>query len=113
MTEDHSVIAQLVRENRITPEEARTHSQRNTLTNALGVWRVFRIDIDKIEPDWKLLLVCSDGLHGYVRFEEIEKVIQDPIFTPEQKAHILVDRANDTGGLDNITVIVLEKGLDA
>lgn len=109
MTEDHSVIAQLVRENRITPEEARTHSQRNTLTNALGVWRVFRIDVDKIESTWKQLLVCSDGLHGYVPQEEIEKVIQDPIFTPDQKSRILVERANEAGGLDNVTVILLEQ----
>lgn len=109
MTEDHSVIAQLVRENRITPEEARTHSQRNTLTNALGVWRVFRIDVDKIESTWKQLLVCSDGLHGYVSQGEIEKVIQDPIFTPEQKSGMLIDRANAAGGLDNVTVILLEQ----
>ena len=55
------------------------------------------------------LLDRSDGLHGYVPQEEIEKVIQDPIFTPDQKSRILVERANEAGGLDNVTVILLEQ----
>lgn len=109
MTEDHSVIAQLLRENRITPEEAKNHSQRNTLTNALGVWRVFRIDINKIEPDWQTLLVCSDGLHGYVEAREIEHVLTDPLLSTEKKARVLVDLACDAGGLDNVTVVLCEK----
>lgn len=109
MTEDHSVIAQLLRENRITQEEARNHSQRNTLTNALGVWRVFRIDINKIEPDWETLLICSDGLHGYVEASEIERVLTDPLLNTEKKAEILVNMANNIGGLDNVTVVLCEK----
>lgn len=109
MTEDHSVIAQLVRENRITPDQARTHSQRNTLTNALGVWRVFRIDINKIEPDWTALLLCSDGLHGYVSVQEIEGVVSDWMLPAASKVQMLIDMANRAGGFDNITAILLER----
>lgn len=109
MSEDHSVIAQLLRENRITPEEAKTHSQRNTLTNALGVWRVFRIDINKIESDWKRLLICSDGLHGYVDGAEIADVMADDALDAREKAEMLVKMANNAGGADNVTVIVCEK----
>lgn len=107
MSEDHSVIAKLLREGSITSEEAKNHEQRNTLTNALGVWKVFRIDINKIQSSYEYILICSDGLSGYVDEKTIEEVVLSSM-TPEEKAQKLVDLANEQGGMDNCTVIVIE-----
>ncbi|MCF0107000.1 MAG: Stp1/IreP family PP2C-type Ser/Thr phosphatase [Holdemanella sp.] len=109
MSEDHSVIAQLIREGRITPEQAKTHPQKNTLTNALGVWHVFRIDINKIQSNYKFVLLCSDGLHGYVNHEEIQNIVENPMYSVSNKVDMLIMRASQAGGFDNCTVILLEK----
>lgn len=108
MSEDHSVIAQLIKEGKITDEEAKTHAQRNTLTNALGVWHVFRVDMNKIESNYKSLLICSDGLHGYVEHDKIFEVIQNRKLSVEKKVNQLISLAIQAGGYDNCTVIVLE-----
>ena len=108
MSEDHSVIAQLMKEGKITSEEAKTHAQRNTLTNALGVWHVFRVDTNKIESNYKSLLICSDGLHGYVEHDKIFSVIQNKKLSVPKKVDTLISMAIDAGGYDNCTVIVIE-----
>lgn len=108
MSDDHSVIAKLIREGKITPDEAKTHAQRNTLTNALGVWRVFRIDFNKIDSNYHYVLLCSDGLCGYVSFEEIQAIVETNELSLKDKVNGLISRANQTGGFDNCTVILLE-----
>lgn len=108
MTEDHSVINKLLKEGKITPEEAKTHVQKNTLTNALGVWRIFRIDIDKIEFTFDYILVCSDGLHGYVEKDVIEEIVTSDSMSVKEKVTALIRAANDAGGLDNCTVILID-----
>lgn len=109
MSEDHSVIAQLIKEGKITKEEAKDHAQKNTLTNALGVWHVFRVDTDKIDPGFKRLLICSDGLHGYVDEQTIAAIVSDPTRSLDQKGDALLYQALKAGGYDNCTVILLEK----
>ena len=109
MSEDHSVVWQLLKENKITLEEAKIHPQKNTLTNALGVWHVFRIDINKIDQSYKILLLCSDGLHGYVDKESIYSIVKDSSLSLEQRVNTLIARANQSGGYDNCTVILMEK----
>ncbi|HIW17516.1 Stp1/IreP family PP2C-type Ser/Thr phosphatase [Faecalicoccus acidiformans] len=108
MTEDHSVIAQLIKEGKITAEEAKHHAQKNTLTNALGVWHVYRVDTNKIDEDYKRLLICSDGLHGYVEYEKICEVLSQKS-TLEQKGDRLLSLSLQAGGYDNCTIILLEK----
>jgi protein phosphatase len=108
MTEDHSVTAQMVRTHQLSAEEAKTHKDRNTLTNALGVWKVFRVDINKIDPNWKMILVCSDGLHGYVEEKQIEETIRSRK-SLRDKAAALVNLADEEGGHDNVTVVLLER----
>jgi protein phosphatase len=105
MSEDHSYVQQLVKENKITLDEARKHSKRNTLTNALGVWRIFRIDINKIKSNWSLLLICSDGLHGYAPLKTVQTICRSRRAL-ETKAKALIELANDEGGGDNITVVL-------
>lgn len=107
MSEDHSVIQSLINQQKITPEEAVHHKKRNTLTNALGVWRVFRIDVNKIKSDYRMLLICSDGLSGYVDDDKVESIISMNAEL-EEKAQILIDLANKAGGHDNCTVILVD-----
>ena len=106
--ENHSVIAQLLKEGKITLDEAKSHPQKNTLTNALGVWHVFRIDINKIENTYKYLLVSSDGLHGYVEKKVISDIVHDSSLSLQEKTETLIARANQSGGYDNCTVILME-----
>ena len=108
MSEDHSVIAQLLKEGKITLDGAKSHTQKNTLTNALGVWHVFRIDINKIENTYKYLLVSSDGLHGYVEKKVISDIVHDSSLSLQEKTETLIARANQSGGYDNCTVILME-----
>lgn len=108
MTEDHSVIAQLIREGKLTEEQAKTHAQRNTLTNALGVWSVFRIDTNKIQSNYKYVLICSDGLHGYVSHKDIQTIVESKDYSLVDKVGALILKATRAGGYDNCTVILLE-----
>ncbi len=108
MSEDHSVVWQLLKENKITLEEAKFHPQKNTLTNALGVWHVFRIDINKIDQSYKTLMLSSDGLHGYVDKSNIDSIVKDTSLSLEQRVNTLIARANQSGGYDNCTVILME-----
>ncbi len=108
MSEDHSVVAKLLRDGQITPEEAQNHAQRNTLTNALGIWHVFQIDINKIDPSYRYILISSDGLHGYVDHHQIQAIVEDQDMSLELKVQTLIKMANTAGGFDNCTVILLE-----
>lgn len=108
MSEDHSVIAQLIKEGKLNKEDAQNHSQKNTLTNALGVWHVFRVDMNKIESNYRSLLICSDGLHGYVSKETIDSIVLDEKMKTNQKGDKLMRSAIQSGGYDNCTVILME-----
>lgn len=105
MSVDHSLMQALISQHKITEEEAKTHEKRNTLTNALGVWKIFRIDVDKIDDNYKALLACSDGLHGYVDHALIQEVMENP-GTLKQKTDRLIGLANEAGGSDNISVVI-------
>lgn len=110
MSVDHSLIERMIQSGEITAEEASRHAERNRLTNALGIWKVFRIDIDKIDARYEQLLLCSDGLSGYVSNERIESVLRRPTLEAGEKVDALISLANDAGGHDNITVIVVDEG---
>lgn len=109
MSEDHSVIAQLMREGKLSQEEAKSHAQRNTLTSALGVWRIYRMDLHKIDSDYRHLLLCSDGLHGYVSESAICDIVNDLRLSLSEKVNLLISKANQAGGMDNCTIVLLEK----
>lgn len=108
LTEDHSYVADLLKRGEVSEEEAAVHPNRNVLINAIGIWNNIRIDINKIKNDYKVLLICSDGLHGYVR----EKIIQQELeseHSVEDKVNALIDKALQAGGYDNVSVIIIEK----
>lgn len=108
VTEDHSLVEELVREGRLSREEAAVHPQRSIITRALGVDE--SVDVDVYEIDLRpadRILVCSDGLTSMVRDEEIARMLRGET-DPQATAHQLVDAANRAGGEDNITVLVID-----
>jgi serine/threonine protein phosphatase PrpC len=112
LTDDHSLVADLVRSGRITPEEADTHPQRSVITRALGTDLDVDVDTFSVEAEpGDLFLLCSDGLTTMVEDEQILGVIGRSD-TLEQASKALVKAANRAGGEDNITVVLfsLEAG---
>lgn len=107
VTEDHTLVQRMVREGRISQEEAGHHPQRNIITRSLGVDDEVQVDTLtlELEPGDRLLL-ASDGLTSMVSQEEIRRLLSDGD-DPQAQADALVQAANDAGGEDNITVLVL------
>lgn len=108
VTTDHSLVNDLLQNGQISSEEVDNHPQRNILTNALGVAHSIKIDILEINNYDKLLL-CSDGLSGYVAAEAIKDTLKEADAL-ESILSKLINMANNAGGYDNITVIVAERG---
>ena len=108
LTEDHNLAADLIKSGEISEEEAIHHPKGKALTNALGIWSQFHVDINKIKQDYDYLLLCSDGLHGYVQESIMKNVILNVALTSEEKVKALIDASLQTGGFDNITVILIE-----
>lgn len=108
LTKDHSLVAELLNNGEITESEAKNHPQRNILTRALGSKGGVEVDIINfaVQPGEKLLL-CSDGLTGMLSEDDIKKVLSQKAH-PQLIADELVELANSCGGVDNITVIVVE-----
>lgn len=108
ITKDHTIVERLVEEGRITEREAEIHPQRSILTRALGVDEEIQVDEDTIEvtPGDRLLL-CSDGLTGMVSEEDIERILRESA-EPQEASEQLVDAANEAGGQDNITAVVID-----
>ncbi|MGF7533245.1 Stp1/IreP family PP2C-type Ser/Thr phosphatase [Bacillus mexicanus] len=113
VTEDHSLVNELVRTGEISREDAEHHPRKNVLTKALGTDRSVSIDTRSfdIEAGDKLLL-CSDGLTNKVEGTELKDILQSDS-APQEKVNLLVDKANQNGGEDNITAVLLELALHA
>jgi protein phosphatase len=105
LTEDHSLVATMVREGLLTAEEAENHPRRNVLQRSIGVGEEVEIDvrgpIELQEND--TFVLCSDGLHGLVKEDEIKDIAKLPI---QQAANDYVKLALERGAPDNVTVIV-------
>lgn len=108
LTEDHSLVNELVRSGQISKEDAEHHPRKNVLTRALGTENSVEMDVNTIvfEEDDKLLL-CSDGLSNKVTEKEMKELLQKNK-TLGEKADSLINLANDYGGEDNITLIIVE-----
>jgi protein phosphatase len=107
MTADHTVAADLVARGQLTPQEAVHHPQRHMLTRVLGLTRFLNVDEEEVvlEPGDRILL-CSDGLIDMVTDYEIQTILAAG--TPEEATWELIEAANAAGGVDNISVIVIE-----
>ena len=108
LTKDHSLVARLVEANQIEPEDVYSHPQRNLIYRSLGAGhKSVEVDIfhQKLHPDDTLLL-CSDGLWEMVRSEDLLKELSEKK-SPQSICDALIDMANEHGGEDNITAIVI------
>jgi protein phosphatase len=105
MTKDQSLVAQMVASGSLTPEEAKTHPQRNVILQALGIQSQVDVAITRAElRRGDQIVLCSDGLSGKVDAEEIKEFLEK--FEPKAACQGLVRMARERGGEDNITVIV-------
>ncbi len=112
LTEDHSLVAELVREGRITPEQAFTHPQRNIITKALGVEQVVDVEVATYNLEaGDLLLLCSDGLTTMLRDAEIAAHLARTRDLDEL-SDLLIAEANARGGVDNITVVLIDPEIE-
>jgi PPM family protein phosphatase len=109
LTHDHSLVAELVRSGKLSPEEAEHHPQRSVITRALGTDP--DVDVDTFDypgHEGDVFVLCSDGLTDMVADDEIGAVISERRASLEDAANELVRRANKAGGQDNITVVAFE-----
>ncbi len=114
LTDDHSLVAELVRSGRLTPEEAEAHPQRSVITRAVGTEPDVDVDTFTIEPEaGDLFLICSDGLTDMVDDGTIIDAIERHRDDLDEAAKALVGAANRVGGEDNITVLLVEVGAEA
>jgi protein phosphatase len=112
VTDDHTLVGRLVREGKLRPEEAARHPQRSMVTRALGVDEDVEVDVFSVSlAKGDRLMICSDGLSGMLSESDLNEVLHTES-DPQAAADQLVDRANEAGGEDNITVIVVDVGVD-
>jgi serine/threonine protein phosphatase PrpC len=109
LTADHSLVAELVRTGRLTPEQAAEHPHRSVITRAVGTEPSVDVDTFTLQAvAGDLYLLCSDGLTDMVDDAEILALAGAAAREPEAVARLLVDAANTAGGSDNITVVAFE-----
>lgn len=116
ITRDHSLVQYLLDNGKLTKEEARDYPNRNVITRAVGIERsiesdIFSVDLSRLHGD-ACALLCSDGLSGYVEADEICSLLSagmkdDAPYDGDAIAASLVDAANTAGGIDNITVVLM------
>ncbi|HTL97347.1 MAG TPA: PP2C family serine/threonine-protein phosphatase [Holophagaceae bacterium] len=107
LTTDQTLVHELISQGALTPEEAKTHPQRNMITQALGSTHPLRIPLSRLElRRGDRILCCSDGLHGEVPDERIREILRENL-PPRRLLEALVDAANAHGGRDNITGVLL------
>ncbi|MEO8322922.1 MAG: Stp1/IreP family PP2C-type Ser/Thr phosphatase [Actinomycetota bacterium] len=108
LSEDHTLVGRMVREGQLTEEEAAKHPQRSMITRSLGIDSDVRVDLRSFDVrDGDRIMLCSDGLTSMTDEGTIKRVLQQTK-SPQAAADELVDLANEAGGDDNITVVVLD-----
>jgi protein phosphatase len=108
LTEDHSLVAEMVSSGELDPAEAPYHPYRNVITRAIGLAENVPVDrvTKELQPADRLLL-CTDGLTNMVEPARIREVLEDKEH-PNEAAWALVEAANAAGGLDNISTVVID-----
>src|SRR5947209_4411866 len=109
LTDDHSLVGELVRSGKLAPEEAESHPQRSVITRALGTDP--NVDVDTFTQETRsgdIFVICSDGLYSMVGNQRILELVERNRADLNRAAKALVAAANKAGGDDNITVICFE-----
>lgn len=117
LTHDHSYVQMMVDMGLIKPEEAATNPRRNILTRAVGTENIIEVDITQMElpSDDAYLLLCSDGLYNFLKEEDLVEILSQDSYGFEDdyeadlahRTDLMIDLANDNGGGDNITTILV------
>jgi PPM family protein phosphatase len=110
LTQDHSLVEELVRQGKLTEEEAETHPQRSIITRALGPEP--EVDVETFTypaRDGDVYLLCSDGLTGMVGEDRVAEILREAR-SLEAAGRKLIEEANENGGRDNITVVLFRLG---
>lgn len=107
MTRDHSQVEEMIEEGILSPDQAANHPQANVITRAVGADDQLPLDID-IDPvlAGDIYLLCSDGLYKHLSAKDISHILGTA--EPRATAQRLIDLANERGGTDNITVVVVQ-----
>ena len=109
ITEDHSLVQAMVKTGELDKDEAKSHPNKNIITRALGTNETAQPDFFEVELDeGDIVLLCSDGLTNMLNDETIEKIIRENADNLQTATEILVKQANENGGKDNITVIIVK-----
>ena len=110
LTEDHTLVQDMLRSGLLTKEEAQTHPDRNMITKAIGGESAIEPDFYRFETcPGDVILLCTDGLYGEVPADRILELAADT-FSMHKLAKALVDEANQAGGKDNISVVCIRIG---
>ncbi len=108
VTEDHSYVEEMVKSGKIPKEDANHHPNKNVITRAIGIVPDVMADYFELDVgEGDKVLLCSDGLTNMLDDEEIGRIIEENGDDPEKAAIYLKDRANENGGKDNISVILV------
>ncbi len=108
LTEDHSWVSEQVRLGLLTDEEAHRHPMRNIITRALGNREELEVDVtEESLRDGDIFMLCSDGLSSMLSDDEILGTLRENRQDPETACRALVEQANERGGDDNITVVIM------
>lgn len=106
VSQDHSLVAEMVRAGILTPEQANRHEKRNVIYRSLGTGPEVEVDVfEEAVAEGDALILCTDGLSGLVDEAEMLNIVET--YQPEESVRQLIARANAAGGPDNITAIVV------
>lgn len=111
VTEDHSMVQELLRRGLMTPEEARTSVNRNLVTRALGVDPMVEVEVkEQSFEDGDVYLMCSDGLNDVLLDEEIAAILGEQLSDLDMAAQIMITEVNARGGPDNVSIVLIRTG---
>ncbi|MCI8306580.1 MAG: Stp1/IreP family PP2C-type Ser/Thr phosphatase [Lachnospiraceae bacterium] len=109
ITEDHSLVEEMVKSGELAKENVRSHPNKNIITRALGIGNGVEADYFQIEVmENDIILMCSDGLTNMIEDIDIEYTIKSNRDNPQKAMMELLSKANEAGGRDNITVLVVK-----
>lgn len=106
ITDDHSLVEEMVKQGNITESEARVHPQKNIITRAVGIDASVQADFFEVDVQLNdIIMLCSDGLSNMIEDEDMEYIVRHSKSLKEA-GDTLIMRANENGGTDNITVVL-------
>ena len=113
LTEDHSLLNDYIKMRQLTPEEIEAFPHKNVIVRALGMKETVQVDVMNEGPqNGDIYLLCSDGLSGMITDLDMEKILCESEHDLDVKCQQLITAANDNGGTDNITIILIRYEAD-